>query len=296
MIARPVVKWAGGKARLVSALVERMPSRIATFVEPFAGGAALFFALASEAPRRFDRAILADKNVDLVACYRALKGDVDALVARVAKYERDHLKLPQQQRAEHFYEVRKQKPKTDVERGARLLFLNRTCFNGLWRVNASGQFNVPFGRYEKPKILDEEALRAAHVALQHATIQLADFEAVTKDLGPADFVYFDPPYVPVSRTANFTAYARDGFDLDDQKRLARLLFTLRERGVRAVLSNNDSPVTREIYEGLHVERVPMRRGINSDPTKRGFVDELLVMNFAPPPKASRRRTTEEAAS
>lgn len=281
MVARPVVKWAGGKARLVPALLARMPARIDTFVEPFAGGAALFFALASEEPRRFERAVLSDMNEDLVACYRALKEDVEALVARVAAYERAYFGRAPDKRAELFYDVRGQRPRSDVERGARLLFLNKTCFNGLWRVNASGKFNVPFGRYDKPRIFDEEGLRAAHAALQHATIERADFEAVTKKLGPRDFAYFDPPYVPVSRTANFTAYAREGFGLPEQERLARLLVTLRGRRVKAILSNTDSPLAREIYghEGFRHESVPMRRGINSDPTKRGPVDELLVMNF-----------------
>lgn len=281
MIARPVVKWAGGKARLADGLLTRMPAAIDTYVEAFAGGAALFFALASEERPRFQRAVLSDKNTDLVACYRALRDDIDVLARRVAKYERDHMKLSVAERQAHFYAVRKQSPTSDVERGARLLFLNKTCFNGLWRVNAKGRFNVPFGRYEKPRIFDGEALRAAHEALQVAEIVEDDFEAVTKRLGPRDFVYFDPPYVPVSRTANFTSYARDGFGIGDQERLARVMVALAKRGVPAILSNTDSALTREIYgdECLYRDTVPMRRGINSDPTKRGPVDELLVMNY-----------------
>lgn len=279
---RPVVKWAGGKKSLSQEIVACMPSKIGTYAEPFCGGAAVFFALASEPKRRFERAVLADKNEELVRLYRALQRDVDKLVGRLGAYQDDHYALTPEERRQHYYDVRERSTKRlgDVERGARLLFLNKTCFNGLWRVNARGKFNVPFGRYEKPRILDEKRLREAHEALAGVAIVHDDFQAVTKDLVRGDFVYFDPPYVPLSKTANFTAYAADRFDAADQQRLADELKRLADCGVRAMLSNACSPETKSLYAAFRNRKVPMKRAINSDAAKRGAVDELLVMNYA----------------
>ena len=214
MAPRPVVKWAGGKTRLLDRLMKRLPpGRFKTYAEPFCGGGAMFFALAAEPKRRFTRALLADKNAELVTLYQVIKNDVEPLIDRLRGYQDDYYRLDDDKRRERFYEVRAldSGTLTPVERGARLLFLNRTCFNGLWRVNASGRFNVPFGKYASPRILDVEVLRAAHEALAIAEIHLADFSFITKQLKRGDFVYFDPPYVPVSKTANFTAYASDPF-------------------------------------------------------------------------------------
>jgi DNA adenine methylase len=298
--SRPVVKWAGGKTRLLDRLIDRLPKgRFETYAEPFCGGGAMFFALAAEPERRFDRALLADKNAELVLLYQAIKSDVEALIDRLRGYQDDHLARDDEGRRAHFYAVRAQStaPMTPVERGARLLFLNKTCFNGLWRVNASGQFNVPFGRYAKPKILDVGVLRAAHEALAIATVRRADFSAVTQKLGKDDFVYFDPPYVPVSKTSNFTAYASDGFGPEEQERLASELARLKARGVRAMLSNAGTAEGVALYEkhGFYVEKIRAARMINSDPTKRGDVDELIVTTYkaakaakaAKPPPAPR---------
>lgn len=274
-VLRPVVKWAGGKTRLLHELLACAPAGpVGTYAEPFCGGAALFFALASEAPPRFARAVLADRNPELVALYRVLRDDVDALVAALAQYRNER---------ELYYEVRDVDPTSlsDVERGARLLFLNKTCFNGLWRVNAKGRFNVPFGRYASPRILDEPRLRAAARALVGADIHLGDFSEVTGRLAAGDFVYFDPPYVPLSKTAAFTAYASGGFSQGDQTRLRDELRALRERGVRAALSNADTPETRALYKEFFVRRVSMPRAINSNPDKRGEIGELLVTTFRP---------------
>lgn len=287
---RPIVKWAGGKARLVDKLLELIPTKIGTYVEPFCGGAALFFRLAAEKPRRYERAILADKNAELVACYRAIKTDVDAVVERLASEQKKHLSLSTDERRANYYRVRDLSTDgmSDVERAVRLLFLNKTCFNGLWRVNASGKFNVPYGRYDNPRILDEEALRAAHEALADVRIENVDYSEVTRGLGPRDFVYFDPPYVPVSRTANFTAYAKDRFGPAEQKQLAKVLLALQKQRVPAILSNACSDATRALYAGAkHHEVVPMPRAINSDPTKRGDVEELLAMTYVPRPKRVR---------
>jgi DNA adenine methylase len=279
---RPVVKWAGGKWKLLERLAPRVPpGRFGTYAEPFAGGAAMFFSLADGA--RFERARLADKNEELISLYRAIKDDVSALVERLRKIATRYAAMDEEARSELFYAVRQKTTKgmSDAERGARLLFLNKTCFNGLWRVNSKGVFNVPFGRYDNPRILDEDGLRAAHLALQHAEIVNDDFAALAGGLGPGDFVYFDPPYVPASKTANFTSYAADGFGAPEQERLASTMAELRERGVRAMLSNGATPEAEELYarHDLHVTRILAPRSINSDPTKRGDVAELVVTTY-----------------
>jgi DNA adenine methylase len=171
---------------------------------------------------------------------------------------------------------------TDAERGARLIFLNRTCFNGLWRVNRAGKFNVPFGRYTNPKILDADGLRAASAALSKAEIVRADFADVTRDLGAGDFVYFDPPYVPLSKSASFTAYASSGFGPADQERLLVELGRLRESGVMAMLSNADTDATRDMYGDFAIHLVTSARSINSKPSGRGHVGELIVTSWGVP--------------
>ena len=278
---RPFLKWAGGKTKLLPELALRLPREMRTYAEPFCGGGALFFALAEDRKhhrRTFERAILADRNEELVVTYNAIKTSVGDVVDALGPYVYDR---------DLFYETRKRDPKTlsAVERAARLIFLNRTCFNGLWRVNSKGEFNVPFGRYKNPTICDEETLRAASEALQHATIVHADFSEVTRDLGggsAVDFVYFDPPYAPVSNTADFTAYAAGGFGFEEQERLAGELASLRDRGAMGMLSNADTPEMRVLYKdfGMHVVNAP--RAINSDPTKRGAAAELLVTTWDEP--------------
>jgi DNA adenine methylase len=276
--ARPIVKWAGGKSRLLAELLRHVPSKVRTYAEPFAGGAALFFALASERSRglrSFERAVLCDRNEELVALYTAVRDDVRGVIDALSGFRHDR---------EMFYDVRAQSTRgmKNVERAARFIFLNRTCFNGLWRVNAGGQFNVPFGKYKNPRILDEEGLRAASRALRGVEVVSRDFGDVTRELGRGDFVYLDPPYVPVSRTASFTAYAKDGFGPADQERLAQELFALKRRGAKAMLSNADTRTTRDLYDGLalHVVRAP--RSISCDGANRADAGELVVTTWEPP--------------
>jgi DNA adenine methylase len=290
VVARPVVKWAGGKSRLVPRLVDLMPpGPIETYAEPFMGGAAMFFHLAAQPKRRFARAVLSDMNADLVAVYQSIQSRLDALIDRVRTLRDEHMRREGKRRSDHYYEIRdqnasKMKP---IDRAARLLFLNKTCFNGLWRVNAAGKFNVPYGRYEKPKILDVDVLRAAHDALDGVRIVLGDYTKVTRDLGAGDFAYFDPPYVPVSKTSSFTSYAKDGFGPKEQEELAAELRRLQSAGVAAMLSNAYSPETRALYRGLRQTTVPAARAINSDPKKRGDVDEIVVMTYPLPAQPSR---------
>jgi DNA adenine methylase len=270
--ARPIVKWAGGKTRLLPELLRRVPPRVNTYAEPFAGGAALFFAIAASPDHRFERAILCDRNQELIACYRAVRDEVERLVDALRAYRHDE-KL--------YYEVRERSTTglEDVERGARLIFLNRTCYNGLWRVNAAGRFNVPFGRYKNPRILDEEGLRAASRALARVELACGDFTLATAERGAGDFVYLDPPYVPLSRTAAFTSYAAEGFGPADQRRLAAEVEALRARGADAMLSNHDTPETRALYAAFAYETVLAPRPINSNGAKRRPAAELIVTTW-----------------
>jgi DNA adenine methylase len=278
-IGRPVLKWAGGKTQLLEQILSKLPPAIETYYEPFVGGGAVFFALAAEG--RFRRAVLADRNAELVDLYRVLATDVERVIAALEKYQDKYSE-------ENYYRVRDQRPRSLVQRAARLIYLNKTGYNGLYRVNRSGKFNVPFGRYKKPRICDPENLRAAARALQRAEIRVADFEQVCSEARPGDTVYLDPPYVPVSRTANFTAYDRHAFGIEEHERLARVFGELAARNVIAVLSNSDTPITRKLYGAWEWESVEVRRFINCETSKRRGATELLVKNCA------RRRQSRSA--
>src|SRR3982751_7074613 len=264
----PFLKWAGGKRQLLGHIVALLPERIDTYFEPFLGGAAVFFRLA--AGHRFRRAVLADANQELVNCYQAIRDDVEGVIAELRKHRNDRVL---------YYRVRRRDPAklSPAARAARLIYLNRCGYNGLYRVNSSGQFNVPFGRYARPVICDEDRLRAASAALKKARIVCRDFASTLKKVGPDDFVYLDPPYVPLSATSSFTAYAKSHFGAEEQERLAQVLRRLAAEKVPALLSNSDCQITRELYVGFEqIARVPARRAINSVGHGRGFVDEILV--------------------
>jgi DNA adenine methylase len=274
----PFLKWAGGKRQLLPRILHFVPDRIDTYYEPFLGGGALFFALAQR--DAFRSAILADANAELIACYEAVRDDVDAVIGalRGRRYRNDPAS---------YYRVRALDPTTlsKPERAARVIYLNRCGFNGLYRVNSDGRFNVPFGRYRRPKICDEPRLRAAARALAKAKIVCADFESLLARPREKDFVYLDPPYVPVSRTSSFTAYAAADFGPAEQQRLAGALRDLAQRGVPALLSNSDCRTTRDLYDGLDFEVVRARRAINSVAKRRGPVGELLVQSRLVPSRA-----------
>lgn len=269
----PIVKWAGGKRKLLPVLLAHVPQEVRTYVEPFAGGASLFFALMG-GERKIDKCVLADQNEDLITLYRVVKDKVGALIRELTTYRYEET---------FYYEVRDRDPRrlSDVKRAARILYLNKTCYNGLWRVNSRGKFNVPFGRYTNPRILDIPRLESAAKALARATLLVGDFEAALHGLSSKDFVYFDPPYVPVSKTSNFTDYAVGGFHAADQERLRRVLLSLRNKGVRALLSNADSKETRDLYKDFPTQKVTMRRNINSKVLGRGNTPELLVTTWSP---------------
>ncbi len=264
--ARPILKWAGGKTQLLPEILQRLPSVIETYYEPFVGGAAVFFALA--AAGRFKRAVLSDKNPELVGLYRCVQRDVEAVIRALGSYRYDE---------QEYYRVRDSKlPRSAAARAARLIFLNTTGYNGLYRVNRAGQFNVPFGRYKNPTICDAENLRAAARALRSAELRVGDFATITRRARQGDAVYFDPPYVPVSKTASFTAYDRHAFELADHERLAATFSVLSGRGVAVLLSNSDTRVTRRLFGPFRVETVAVTRAINSNASKRGRVSEILV--------------------
>jgi DNA adenine methylase len=266
MTPRPFLKWAGGKGQLLSELRALVPALGGRYFEPFLGGGALFFDLLPK------RGFLSDVNSEIVECYATVRDRVDELIRSLKKHRYD---------AEHYYEVRDTDPAelTPVERAARTIFLNKTGFNGLYRVNRSGKFNVPFGRYSKPLICDEDNLRACSAALAKVDLSTCDFEESASRAKRGDFVYFDPPYVPLSRTATFTAYARGGFGPGEQKRLADLFDRLARRGVNVLLSNSDVPEIRKLYGAHRIDVVKAARSINSKGTRRGPVSEVLVTSL-----------------
>lgn len=262
-----MLKWAGGKTQLLGEILQRLPTSIDTYFEPFLGGGAVFFALS--AAGRFRRAVLSDRNPDLVGVYRALQVDVEAVIRALRRFKYDE---------ESYYGIRASNPRTLATRAARLIYLNKTGYNGLYRVNSSGTFNVPFGRYKNPRICDEPALRAASAALRDVELREADFDEVCAEAKAGDAVYFDPPYLPLSRTSSFTAYDRHPFGIAEHERLAATFASLGERGVYALLSNSDTPTTRALYESFRPASVLMARPISSKGSARGKVSELLVQN------------------
>ena len=272
-VPAPFLKWAGGKGQLLPEILPRLPARIARYHEPFVGGGAVFFALAAE--ERFDEAIIADKNPALVEAYRVVKTRLDDLIAALGSHA-EHATDE-----DYYYEIRSKEPErmTLVERVARLIFLNKTCFNGLYRVNRKGRFNVPFGRYKNPRVLNEPRLRAASRALRRADIVESDFERTVAGATREDAVYFDPPYVPLSASSSFTSYFADPFGPAEHERLAHLYAELCHRGVPTVLSNSDCELTRKLYERFDVRTVSATRAINSVAGKRGAINELLVVGM-----------------
>jgi DNA adenine methylase len=274
---RPFVKWAGGKGQLIKKLKRFYPEYFGAYFEPFLGGAALFFNLV-EVHDRFE-AILSDTNRELATTYKVIKEDPEGLILALLECKRKYEENPEK----YFYEIRSSEPTLNVEIAARLIFLNKTCFNGLYRVNSKGKFNVPFGRYKNPKICDSENLLAVSNALRwsKAKILQADYQNATTDAKKGDFIYFDPPYHPISNTANFTSYTKNGFSLDQQQDLARLFKELQGRGCYVLLSNSNTPEILSLYydENIHVKVVPALRAINCKGNLRKGYTELIISNY-----------------
>jgi DNA adenine methylase len=279
---RPFLKWAGGKSALAPLIARRAPAGFRRYHEPFLGGGAVFFALASAGAA--PGAILNDANPDLVECYQAVRDSLFDLRSALASLSAGYLSLSHDDRPAFYYARRAELPSTPADRAARLVFLNHTCFNGLFRVNSRGLFNVPHGRYANPRILDEDGLRAASAALAGVELRCEDFEAACARALPRDFVYLDPPYQPLSQTARFTSYTSADFGAADQVRLRDAFDDMTARGVAALLSNSDHPAVRELYggRGYAFETVQMSRAINSVGSARSPIPELLISNFARP--------------
>lgn len=272
--ARPFIKWVGGKRKLVAQLLPHVPEDIGTYYEPFLGGGALFFALATEErPRlRFDRAILSDANVELVRTYRAVRDQPELVLKALEAFQ--HTK-------EYFLAVRSYDPRDldDVECAARTIYLTRTSMNGLYRVNRKGRFNVAFGRYPKmERFVDPEVIRACSLTLRDVQITAGRWEEVLAADAPAfgDFVYLDPPYVPTSDTANFTGYVAGGFEMQDQSNLCGWAIGAAGRGVRVMASNADVPWVRRNYAGFDIHDVERSGTVNSAAEKRDAVPELIL--------------------
>jgi DNA adenine methylase len=299
--AEPVLKWAGGKRQLLPELSKRYAKRleqgkITTYIEPFTGGGAVFFDLVKRFPT-LRRAFLFDINPELVMLYKVLQRDVSRLVEILREMQDTYLAKDESGRDAFFYEIRETYNQTKNEvptdtyspawltRAAQTIFLNKTCFNGLFRVNSKGHFNVPFGKYKKPSILQESRLRASSKALQIAEVRLGDFSQAAELADENTFVYYDPPYRPISTTASFTSYAADTFDDAAQHRLAKVFQMLDTLGVSQLLSNSD-PTNHtddtffdELYKDFIIERVDATRLINSVASKRDGVREIIVRNY-----------------
>jgi len=267
-LPRPFLKWVGGKTQLLPAFEAFLPSSWGRYFEPFVGGGAMFWRN-SDGP-----SVLNDFNPDLATTYRVVRDDVEGLIEALSEHYYDK---------DHYYEVRALDPNemSLAKRAARMIFMNRTGFNGLYRVNKSGRFNVPFGRYKDPLICDEPNLRACSARLQETELREGDFEEAIADAKSGDFVYFDPPYAPVSRSANFTSYTAGGFGGTEQDRLRATLADLDRRGVQFMLSNSDAEGLYDMYrdDGWNVTKVRASRSINSKASRRGKVNELVVRNY-----------------
>jgi DNA adenine methylase len=280
--SRPFLKWAGGKSQLLPQLARFYPPRgsVRRYIEPFLGSGAVFFHFKALVEPK--SAILWDNNRELVETFQAVQRDVGQVIRLLKKYQKQHSK-------DFFLAMREKAPLSIAAKAARLIYLNKTCFNGLYRVNSRGVFNVPFGRYTNPGILNEAGLRRASELLHGARIEAEDFRYLKVEARKNDFVYFDPPYHPRSKTSFFTAYTRDLFGEEHQRKLAALYRALDKKGCLLMLSNSDTPLIRELYKDFDIREVSARRNINSKADRRGAICELVVLNAKLVQASSRER-------
>ena len=267
----PFVKWAGGKRQLLPELLKRIP-KFTTYCEPFVGGGALFFYLQPK------KAIINDFNKDLINTYITIQNDVESLIQHLSTYKNDsesYYKIRELDRTPLFHRM------SATEKASRLIYLNKTCYNGLFRVNSMGEFNSPFGSYKSPNIVNEPTLRAIHNYFQNADVTFlsGDFEAAVKGLKKGTFVYFDPPYDPVSASSNFTGYTNLGFGKQEQRRLKEVCDELNAKGIKFLLSNSATDFILDLYKEYNIEKISAKRVINSNANNRGNVDEVLIRNY-----------------
>ncbi|MFO8017537.1 MAG: DNA adenine methylase [Promethearchaeia archaeon] len=268
----PFLKWAGGKRQLIPQMDEYFPDDFHRYIEPFVGGGAIFFYLLPE------KAILNDINSDLINCYRVIKSEVIPLIHALKRHENEE---------DYYYEIRKKDRMEEysnwsaVKKASRIIYLNRCCYNGLYRVNSKGQFNVPFGRYKNPTFCDQENLMAIHKALQNTKLLNKSYEFVLDLAQKGDFIYFDPPYHPISESSSFTSYTKNDFGKTDQKNLAEIYHKLDKKGCYLMLSNSYCQFITDLYEKYEINLIKASRAINSDASKRGPIKEVLVLNYSP---------------
>lgn len=300
--AKPFLKWAGGKSQLLNKFLDFYPPELkngslTNYYEPFIGGGAVFFDIAQR--YNIKSAFLFDINPELILTYLVIQQDVFKLIETLLSFSKKYTKLNEAAQMRFYYEVRDEYNRNRLKinylsysedwilRAAQIIFMNKTCFNGLFRFNQKGEFNVPAGKYKNPKILDEQNLYKVSEILSIAVIRNVGFEEVEKVIKENSFVYFDPPYRPISKTSAFTAYSKFKFDDEEQRKLAKLFHWLNEKGIKQMLSNSDPKNNDlndnffdEIYSEFNITRIPARRMINSDATKRNAISEIVVTNYA----------------
>ncbi len=273
-LVAPFLKWVGGKRQIMPKIVEHLPDNIKKYkyIEPFVGGGAVLLHLQPK------KAIVNDFNSELINVYRVVKDNLESLIVDLQKHKNE---------SDYFYKIRcldrteDFKNLTDVERASRIIYLNKTCYNGLYRVNNSGEFNSPFGKYKNPNIVNEPTLRAVSYYLNNNNIQLlnTDYEEVLREADNKSFVYLDPPYYPVSESSNFTGYIQGGWDMSDQIRLREACDKLDKKGVKFLQSNSSSDFLKEEYKKYSIHTIKANRSINSDSEKRGEIEEILIKNY-----------------
>lgn len=293
--AKPFIKWVGGKSQLIPVLISRIPrdlnSKETTYIEPFIGGGAFFFWLIAHG-YIFQRVIINDANPALVNSYQVIRDMPEELIKALLKLKKEYMSLENEDARKTYYYSKRSDynsgKDTPLEHAAHLIFLNKTCFNGLYRVNSKGMFNVPHGRYSNPLICDPDTIRADSQALANVEIRCGDFAETLKAADKHCFVYFDPPYRPLSITSNFCSYCEGGFDDNEQRRLADCCRTLDVKSARWLLSNSDPKGVcpedvffERLYQGFHIQSVQANRMLNSNPDKRGKLSELLISNYLP---------------
>ncbi|MEK0401557.1 DNA adenine methylase [Streptococcus suis] len=271
---QPFTKWTGGKRQLLPIIKSLMPDNYNSYFEPFIGGGAVFFELIPK------KAIINDFNSELINCYRQIKDNPQKLIQLLTKHQENNSK-------EYYLELRavdrdnRINKMTDVERAARIMYMLRVNFNGLYRVNSKNQFNVPYGRYKNPKIVDSELILSISQYLNKNNIEIltGDFEKAVEDVGAGDFVYFDPPYIPLSETSAFTSYTHEGFSYEEQVRLRDVFRKLDKKGAYVMLSNSSSPLVEELYKGFNIHKVEATRTNGAKVSSRGKISEFIVTNY-----------------
>ncbi len=288
-IAKPFVKWAGGKTQLIKDINNRISLNTHTYIEPFVGGGALLFFLLNNSPN-LKKVVINDINTDLVDTYKTIKNNVDELISLLEKWQEEYYSLLEntEEKKEYYYKKRtlfNRRTSDKTTQSALFIFLNKTCFNGLYRVNRKNEFNVPIGSYKKPLICDTDNLKAVHFALQKVEILNGDFELTLSYAEQETLFYFDPPYKPLSNTSSFNSYAKDEFDDDEQIRLANFCKKIDKLGYNWILSNSDvkgkNPDDNffdDLFQDFKINRVFAKRSINAIPNKRGQLTELLITN------------------